>query len=314
VLSAFSQWAVSLGSPAPLLPVPEPTITAWLGHLSAAGLAGATIRVRLTAIDHFHQNAGGAPLSRFRSVRQFFSGLTQLGRMRRQTVQDPVPRSLVTQLVAMLPARDLRFRRDVTMLSTQFAAAMRGPSELLPLQRQDVVPGRAGFLLHVGSRTRTKTAVAGQAGPRRITGSAADVLRDWLAYTEASAQPEDFLFGVMPAASGYNPRRMVSRRSMASAYRALAVAAGVPSPHFGTHGVRRGRLSELAHVGASSEDIRRMGAYAEGSTVWQRYVEPDSDDEWRRASLGATTTSQARWPAPHCPKWLALGPDRIRGM
>ena len=63
-------------------------------------------------------------------------------------------------------------------------------------------------------------------------------------------------------------RRKLSAEMVRLAIKEIAVLAGLPPDRFSTHSLRKGGVTQMRGLGASADDRRDRGIYADGSTVY----------------------------------------------
>ena len=86
----------------------------------------------------------------------------------------------------------------------------------------------------------------------------------------ANPKPEDPIFTRRVAKT---PRGRVFTKKLTAmmireAVKEMAVKAGLPADRFSSHSLRKGGVTQMSALGASSEDKRDRGNYADGSTVF----------------------------------------------
>ena len=86
----------------------------------------------------------------------------------------------------------------------------------------------------------------------------------------ADLKPEDQLFTRYASRKpgGAVTVKMLTAAMVRDAVKDLALEAGLPADRFSSYSLRKGGLTQMSALGASAEDKRDRGNYAEGSTVF----------------------------------------------
>lgn len=147
---------------------------------------------------------------------------------------------------------DILFRRRGQPIA---AAACRGADEA-----RVIIRGSKTDQLRVGSLAVLVTAGGGAADPVRI-------LADTVAALPAAATPAHPLMTVAAAGGGL---RVLKRREAEQAIRALVVRQGLDPKRYGTHSMRVGGATTLAHAGVPARLIRAAGRWR--SNAFEDYI------------------------------------------
>lgn len=95
-----------------------------------------------------------------------------------------------------------------------------------------------------------------------------DDLVVWLVYSKLAA--EDLIFTRYKAKTvgGKVFKKRLSAEMVRGAVKGMAINAGFPPDRFSAHSLRKGGMSQMRGLGASSDDRRDRGNYADGSNVY----------------------------------------------
>ena len=102
----------------------------------------------------------------------------------------------------------------------------------------------------------------------REEGQWLDDLVEWI--SRADLKKEDQIFTRYKAKSpgGAIFKKKLTAEMIRSAVKDMATAAGFPTDRFSSHSLRKGGMSQMRGLGASADDRRDRGNYADGSTVF----------------------------------------------
>ena len=95
-----------------------------------------------------------------------------------------------------------------------------------------------------------------------------DDLVAWLLHSKLAAEDLIFTRYVVKTAGGKVFKKRLSAEMVRSAVKDMAVRAGLPPNRFSAHSLRKGGMSQMRGLGASSDDRRDRGNYADGSNVY----------------------------------------------
>ena len=241
-----------------------------------------TMRRRLSAIQHYHQQAGHELDTRDRVLRETWRGI------RRQMGTAPVGKSpLVTEylqaLLRPIDATTLAGARDRALLLIDFAGCFRR-SEVVSLDVADVAWGPDGLVITL-RRSKTDQEAAG--GIRGIPYGAHPEtcpVRALDAWLKAAAIAEGPLFRPITRYGSVLPQRLtpqsvalVIKRAVGAA-RAAALEAGntwlaqtLDPRYYAGHSLRAGFITSAAAAGVSESDIMRQSGHARGDTL-RKYI------------------------------------------
>lgn len=252
------------------LPAEPATVQEHAAWSIARGLRLNTVLVRMSAIAHYHREAGLAnPCDR--SVRLF------LMNARRELREEPggkaaLPYELLRNIASRFPDT-LPGIRNRAMILLQFAAGWRR-SEIVALRYSDVNFVAQGIALWQRSSKTDQTGegrlVGIERGKRAVT-CPVRALEAWLAIR---GDWEGALF----VRSG--PHGEMTRTALASRAEVLHMAlqrvlekAGEDAGRFGSHSLRAGMITEAAQHGASEIAIMRRTGH-KTSACLRRYIRP----------------------------------------
>ena len=95
-----------------------------------------------------------------------------------------------------------------------------------------------------------------------------DDLVEWLSTAELGREDQIFTRYKAKVAGGKVYMKRLSAEMIRSAVKDMATAAGFPSEMFSAHSLRKGGMSQMRGLGASADDRRDRGNYADGSVVF----------------------------------------------
>ncbi|WP_123060008.1 tyrosine-type recombinase/integrase [Roseicella frigidaeris] len=290
---AYAGWCRGLGRN-PLAGDPE-TIAMYAVGRADAGLAVASLRVHLAAIQAAHRLAGVPLDPRDPRLAMVLEGIARSHGVRpRRRAAAAGPEALRLMLAACPPGGTARGARDRAMLLLGFAAALRR-SELVGLALGDVelVPGRGLRLLVRRSKTDPQgrgEEVAVCANPEEDGFCPAAALAGWLAFRRRApdlagggSDAGRPLFCAVtrrdrPTGAG------LSDKAVWRLVKQAAAAGGLPDPgRYSGHSLRAGLATAAAEAGAGLGDIMRQTRH-HSSEVALRYLRPA--DLWRNNVTG----------------------------
>lgn len=252
------------------LPAEPPTVKDYAAWSIARGRRLNTIALHVSAISHYHREAGfETPCDR--SVRLFLTNA------KRDLKEGPGGKAALTyDLLRRVAVRFPETQpgiRNRAMILLQFAAGWRR-SEIVALRRSDVHFVPQGIALWQQSSKTDQSAegrlVGIERGNRAIT-CPVRALEQWLAIRGDWDGP---LF------VRFDPRSEMTRSALASraevlhnALKRVLEAAGENADRFGSHSLRAGMITEAAQHGASETSIMRRTGH-KTSACLRRYIRP----------------------------------------
>ena len=90
----------------------------------------------------------------------------------------------------------------------------------------------------------------------------------WLLHGKLAAEDLIFTRYMVKTAGGKVFKKRLSAEMIRGAVKDMAVKAGFPPNRFSAHSLRKGGMSQMRGLGASSDDRRDRGNYADGSNVY----------------------------------------------
>lgn len=263
---AWQRWSAwcRLMHATPLPAAPE-AVAAWLAELAAKGKSVSTIGVALSAILHFHREAGHALSRTHPAIAAVMAGIA---RANARPIRRAAPLAIehLRRLVAGMDGKDLRSLRDRALLLVGFFGALRR-SELVALDvvgsngvaggnvsgRSFVEIGPQGLVLHL-TDTKGNAATQTVVLPRRADElCAAAALERYIAAAGITNGP---LFRAISKAD-----RLLGRRLDAGSVRhILRERAGVASV-FSPHSLRAGFITSAANAKAPEHLIQRTSRH-----------------------------------------------------
>lgn len=94
-----------------------------------------------------------------------------------------------------------------------------------------------------------------------------DDLTEWLSKNELKTEDQIFTRYKAKTVGGKVYMKRLSAEMIRTAVKDMAVAAGLPPDRFSSHSLRKGGMSQMRGLGASADDRRDRGNYADGSSV-----------------------------------------------
>ena len=95
-----------------------------------------------------------------------------------------------------------------------------------------------------------------------------DDLVTWLIRANLEAEDQIFTRYKSKTAGGKVFKRRLSAEMIRNAVKEMATAAGLPADRFSSHSLRKGGMSQMRGLGASADDRKDRGNYADGSNVF----------------------------------------------
>ena len=249
----------------------------------AGQLAVSTLRRRLAAIHHWHQQAGHPSPVPLTLVRQTMAGIQRLHGQPARQVKALVKADLVALIRFARQQGGLRASRDAALLLLGFAAALRR-SELVGLQVGDLHFHARGLDIHI---RRSKTDGAGRGatlfipwGPRRCCPVRA--LQHWLA---VAGIREGSLFRALDR-HGHLRGEGLTGQSVALIIKRLATAVWgeQAARDYAGHSLRAGFCTQAALLNWPGHWIRQQSRHQSEATL-ARYVRPGLEGMPRRGVL-----------------------------
>ncbi len=90
----------------------------------------------------------------------------------------------------------------------------------------------------------------------------------WLILANLEAEDRIFTRYKSKTAGGKVFKRRLSAEMIRNAVKEMATAAGLPADRFSSHSLRKGGMSQMRGLGASADDRKDRGNYADGSNVF----------------------------------------------
>ena len=91
----------------------------------------------------------------------------------------------------------------------------------------------------------------------------------WLANSKLAAEDLTFTrYKVKTAGGGKVLKKRLAAEMIRGAVKDMAIKAGFPPNRFSAHSLRKGGMSQMRELGASSDDRRDRGNHADGSKVY----------------------------------------------
>ena len=249
----------------------------------AGQLAVATLRRRLAAIHHWHQQAVQPSPVHAALVRQTLAGIHRLHGQPARQVKALVKADLVALVRIARQQGGLRASRDAALLLLGFAAALRR-SELVALQVRDLQFHARGLDLHI---RRSKTDGAGRGatlfipwGPRRCCPVRS--LQHWLA---VAGIREGSVFRALDR-HGHLRGEGLSGQSVALIIKRLAteVWGEEAARDYAGHSLRAGFCTQAALLNWPGHWIRQQTRHQSEVTL-ARYIRPGLEAMPRRGVL-----------------------------
>lgn len=263
------------------LPADPPVVARYLADL-ARSRRTSTVERRLSAIRHYHREAGHDLDARHPTLRDVRAGIRRtLGVATRSKA--PTVTEELRELVAALPATTLPGRRDRALLLLGFAGCFHR-AELAALQVADCVLAPEGLVVALAP------ARSDRAGAPRLKGvpygahEATCPVRAYLAWLAAAGitagpvfRPVNRHGTVLPRAVTAQVVALVVKRAVGAA-RAAALARGnhalaeqLDPARYAAHSLRSGFLVSAAEAGAPLQSLVDQAAHASADTT-RRYV------------------------------------------
>ncbi|MCK8788052.1 tyrosine-type recombinase/integrase [Roseomonas sp. NAR14] len=306
--AAYEAWCRSLGR-APLAGDPD-TLALYAVHAADRGLAVASLRVHLAAIQAAHRLAGVALDLRDARLAMVLEGITRAKGTRPRKRAAAAGPDALRLMLATRPAADTPLgARDRALLLLGFGAALRR-SELVGLAMGDVtvVPGRG--LRVVIRRSKTDQRGAGQevavwANPQEPAFCPAAALQAWLRFrwaagdlVGAASDAERPLFVGMSKAGRLSAQGL-SDKAVWRLVKQAAADAGLPEPErYSGHSLRAGLATAAGDAGADLAQVMRQTRHR-SAEVALGYLRPA--DLWRNNvtarlfSAGSPRNGEESW-------------------
>ena len=93
-------------------------------------------------------------------------------------------------------------------------------------------------------------------------------LVEWLSRSKLKAEDQIFSRYQAKTAGGKVQRKCLTAGMIRKAVKEMATVAGLPAERFSSHSLRKGGMTQMRGLGASADDRRDRGNYADGSTVF----------------------------------------------
>lgn len=256
----FESWCIAQDIVFPSLPAAPETVSLYLADC-ASRLAASTIRVRLSAIDRVHREAGLDQPGSAQVVRRVLRGIRREKGVtpKRST---PLIKSDLLQALRALP-KGARGIRDRAVLLLGFHGAFRR-SELTNLNAKDVREEEGGLVVVL---RRSKTDQDGQGLEKGILFQADPEfcpVRAWRAWIEIAAVNDGCLFRSVDRHGGMGSS--LTDRSIDLIVRRACKGAGL-SKGYSAHSLRAGLATQAAAGGAPERLIMLQGGWTSIPTV-----------------------------------------------
>ena len=93
-------------------------------------------------------------------------------------------------------------------------------------------------------------------------------LVEWLSKSKLKAEDQIFTRYAAKTVGGKVLRKRLTAEIIRKAVKGMATSVGLPTVRFSSHSLRKGGISQMRGLGASADDRRDRGNYADGSTVF----------------------------------------------
>jgi integrase len=247
----------------------------------ARSLSPSTLKQRLAAIQHVHDQRDEKSPTRSKAVRNVMRGIRRdLGHAPRQA--KPLLTADVKAMVDALPIgpsaagtgkgpKRLRGLRDRALILIGFAGALRR-SELAALQREDVEERSDGLLVTIPESKTDQEGEGQQVAIRRVGGDycPAGALKTW---TEAAGIEEGALFRGVRQSGELRPGA-VTGKTVGTVVRGAAEAVGLPDTERITgHSLRAGHITQASKAGVPDGLIQAHSRH-KSDRAFREYVRP----------------------------------------
>ena len=260
----------------PLMPSTEQAVVLFLTE-RARSLSPSTLKQRLAAIQHVHDQRDEKSPTRSKAVRDVMRGI------RRD--EDHSPRQAkplltadVKAMVGALPTdsdrrpKRLRALRDRALILIGFAGALRR-SELAALQREDVEERADGLLVTIPESKTDQEGEGQQIAIRRVGGDYCPLgaLRTW---TEAAGIKEGALFRGVRQSGELRPNA-VTGKTVGAVVRGAAERCGLADTGRITgHSLRAGHITQASKAGVPDGLIQAHSRH-KSDRAFREYVRPE---------------------------------------
>jgi site-specific recombinase XerD len=257
----FSTWCESVGFTP--LPAHPGQVTAYLGALAARGTKTKTIERRITAIRHYHLQAGHENPCLHAGVKATLHGIRRTISTR-PAKKAALTADLVTKAIRKIPENSGRLidLRDRALLLLGFAGALRR-SELVAFDVGDVARHAKGIVLTL-RRSKTDQAGAGiaKAIPHGHRLKAVAALDAWLAAAAITSGP---LFRAVRGAAVKDKR--LGDKQVARIVKKRFAAIGLDAAALAGHSLRSGFITSASDAGAGLAKIAGHAGHAKIDTT-----------------------------------------------
>lgn len=272
----------------PALPTTSGIVLGYLSRLSRLGRSVSKMRLARAAIKHYHGLLpAGDPGRNVDFATDRIADLLAGAKRRaydegKGNQAEPFLAADWDALTLLVDLEDRLDLRDVAMIGLGLVAAMRGPSELLALDREKIGTGDARGALalapdgkggEIALRKSKTSQLAGQTLPIH-EGPVLEVVRRWI--ETAGIEPGTPLWrpiirGVVQPGrlSGRALQDVVQRRAaqLLVARGHSAKDAGELAKAYSTHSLRRGALTSMGRNGATLTEIISVSRHSKGSAA-----------------------------------------------
>jgi integrase len=275
----FTVWCGRHGaSPLPA----DPRVVAVYLSDRAKSLKTASLQRRLSAIQHYHREAGHRLDTRHATLRDVWAGIKRtLGVA--GVSKAPAVTEEIRALLEVLSTTELQGIRDRALLLVGFAGCFRR-SEVAGLTTADVVLEPEGLVITLASSKTDKFGAGYVKGLPYGQFEATCPVRAFLAWVAAAGITEGPVFrpvnrhgAVLPAALSDKAVALVVKRTVAAARDAavvrgnLALAQHFDPARYAGHSLRSGFLTSGAEAGVSLKELMDQAAHLRADTTL-RYI------------------------------------------
>lgn len=260
----------------PLVPSTEQAVVLFLTE-RARSLSPSTLKQRLAAIQHVHDQRGEDSPTRSKAVRSVMRGIRRdTGHSPRQA--KPLLTADVKAMVGALPLgtgerpKRLRALRDRALILIGYAGAFRR-SELAALGREDVEERSDGLLVTIPESKTDQEGEGQQIAIRRVGGEycPADALKTW---TEAAGIEEGALFRGVRQNGELRPGA-VTGKTVGAVVRSAAERCGLADTDRITgHSLRAGHITQASKAGVPDGLIQAHSRH-KSDRAFREYVRPE---------------------------------------
>lgn len=262
-MGAFTAWCRCQGvASVPALPE---AVAAYLAARVKGGLKASSLNVVVSAIRHFHHEAGLASPTEHEGVQQVMRGIRRTIGTAGAT-KEPATAERVAAMLAHVPDT-LAGKRDRALILLGMAGAFRR-SELVGLEVEDLAFTDKGMDVRI-RRSKTDQERQGQfvAIPHGESLRPVLAVRSWL---EASGIQDGPLLRSVNKAGNISPRGLTCR-SVADIVKRYARCAGFLGEDFSGHSLRAGFVTSAADRGADINRIMDQTRHTDPRTV-RKYI------------------------------------------